>query len=202
MSGNFAIKGGGGGVGPLMANSILNFHFDFLHTSLSKNLSLKKKYWWGNQFATHARISYSVKFKNDSCTKNKWSLFSKLLQYLRCFLKKKIMPPWKNVRECRPQQSRQVKTLDSVDTNYFNPKYCWCNFMFKQDIICSRFWRPRQARYTSLCFFFERLHLKKAEAQKQIKQSRAQSSTGASFFHRMVNYYQRPFLRFWLLFQL
>ena len=34
MSGNFAIKGGGGG-GPLMANAILNFHFDFLHTSLS-----------------------------------------------------------------------------------------------------------------------------------------------------------------------
>ena len=33
MSGNFAIKGGGG-VGPLMANAILNFHFDFLHTSL------------------------------------------------------------------------------------------------------------------------------------------------------------------------
>ena len=34
MSGNFAIKGGGG-VGRLMANAILNFHFDFLHTSLS-----------------------------------------------------------------------------------------------------------------------------------------------------------------------
>ena len=33
MSGNFAIKGGG--VGPLMANAILNFHFDFLTTSLS-----------------------------------------------------------------------------------------------------------------------------------------------------------------------
>ena len=30
MSGNFAIKGGG-----LMANAILNFHFDFLNTSLS-----------------------------------------------------------------------------------------------------------------------------------------------------------------------
>ena len=36
MSGNFAIKGGGG-VGPLMANAILNFHFDFLHTSLMYN---------------------------------------------------------------------------------------------------------------------------------------------------------------------
>ena len=33
MSGNFAIKGGG--VGRLMANAILNFHFDFLNTSLS-----------------------------------------------------------------------------------------------------------------------------------------------------------------------
>ena len=32
MSGNFAIKGGG--VGSLMANAILNFHFDFLHPSL------------------------------------------------------------------------------------------------------------------------------------------------------------------------
>ena len=35
MSGNFAIKGGGGGVGRLMANAILNFHFDFLTPSLS-----------------------------------------------------------------------------------------------------------------------------------------------------------------------
>ena len=34
MSGNSAIKGGGGG-GRLMANAILNFHFDYLHTSLS-----------------------------------------------------------------------------------------------------------------------------------------------------------------------
>ena len=33
MSGNFAIKGGG--VGPLIANAILKFHFDFLTTSLS-----------------------------------------------------------------------------------------------------------------------------------------------------------------------
>ena len=32
MSGNFAIKGGG--VAPLMANAILNFHFDFLTPSL------------------------------------------------------------------------------------------------------------------------------------------------------------------------
>ena len=33
MSGNFAIKGGG--VRRLMANTILNFHFDFPHPSLS-----------------------------------------------------------------------------------------------------------------------------------------------------------------------
>ena len=32
MSGNFAIKGGG--VGRLMANAILNFHFDYLNPSL------------------------------------------------------------------------------------------------------------------------------------------------------------------------
>ena len=32
MSGNFAIKGGG--VKRLMANAILNFHFDFLNPSL------------------------------------------------------------------------------------------------------------------------------------------------------------------------
>ena len=30
---------GGGGVGRPMANAILNFHFDFLHTSLSENLA-------------------------------------------------------------------------------------------------------------------------------------------------------------------
>ena len=32
MSGNFAIKGGG--VGRLMANAILNFHFDYMTPSL------------------------------------------------------------------------------------------------------------------------------------------------------------------------
>ena len=37
MSGNFAIKGGG--VGPLMANAILNFHFDFLTPSLIYGIS-------------------------------------------------------------------------------------------------------------------------------------------------------------------
>ena len=33
MSGNFAIKGGGGG-GPLRENAILNFHFDYVTPSL------------------------------------------------------------------------------------------------------------------------------------------------------------------------
>ena len=37
MSGNFAIKGGG--VGRLMANAILNFHFDFPHPSLSNTFT-------------------------------------------------------------------------------------------------------------------------------------------------------------------
>ena len=36
MSGNFAIKGGGGG--PLMANALLNFHFDYLNPSLRKTV--------------------------------------------------------------------------------------------------------------------------------------------------------------------
>ena len=35
MSGNFAIKGEGG-VGRLMANAILNFHFDYLNPSLKR----------------------------------------------------------------------------------------------------------------------------------------------------------------------
>ena len=39
MSGNFAIKGGG--VGPLMANAILNFHFDFPHPSLTEYRYIK-----------------------------------------------------------------------------------------------------------------------------------------------------------------
>ena len=34
MSGNFAFKGGGPGVGPLMANAILNFHFAFFCRTL------------------------------------------------------------------------------------------------------------------------------------------------------------------------
>ena len=41
MSGNFAIKGGG--VGRLMANAILNFHFDFPHPSLTQDVSALKE---------------------------------------------------------------------------------------------------------------------------------------------------------------
>ena len=41
MSGNFAIRGGRG-FGRLMANAILNFHFDFLHTSLIQNFLFNK----------------------------------------------------------------------------------------------------------------------------------------------------------------
>ena len=46
MSGNFAIKGGG--VGRLMANAILNFHFDFPHPSLITNV-FKHSYWYKEQ---------------------------------------------------------------------------------------------------------------------------------------------------------
>jgi len=48
MSGNFAIKGGGGGggggggVGRLMANAILNFHFDYLKPSLRTPLEFSR----------------------------------------------------------------------------------------------------------------------------------------------------------------
>ena len=41
MSGNFAIKGGG--VGRLMANAILNFHFDYLHTSLNNTMQTRQQ---------------------------------------------------------------------------------------------------------------------------------------------------------------
>ena len=44
MSGNFAIKGAG--VGRLMANAILNFHFDYLHTSLRDNLETTLRQIW------------------------------------------------------------------------------------------------------------------------------------------------------------
>ena len=41
MSGNFAIKGGG--AGPLMANAILNFHFDYLNPSLRVSILNRTK---------------------------------------------------------------------------------------------------------------------------------------------------------------
>ena len=44
MSGNFAIKGGG--VGRLMANAILNFHFDYLNPSLRKNALVRSYTYW------------------------------------------------------------------------------------------------------------------------------------------------------------
>ena len=48
MSGNFAIKGGAG-VGRLMANAILNFHFDYPHPSLIPNpftcKLMQNEYW-------------------------------------------------------------------------------------------------------------------------------------------------------------
>ena len=54
MSENFAIKWGVGGVGRLMANAILNFHFDYWHTSLRWELwhchsptTKMKIYEWG-----------------------------------------------------------------------------------------------------------------------------------------------------------
>ena len=43
MSENFAIKGGG--FGRLMANAILNFHFDYWHTSLTWNICWTQKEW-------------------------------------------------------------------------------------------------------------------------------------------------------------
>ena len=42
MSGNFAIKGGG--VGCLMANAILNFHFDYLTPSLTRSTLAQTNY--------------------------------------------------------------------------------------------------------------------------------------------------------------
>ena len=65
MSGNFAIKGGGG-VGPLMANAILNFHFDYLTTSLSdpKATSQKKNNFWKVRLACElwtSQASYAMK---------------------------------------------------------------------------------------------------------------------------------------------
>ena len=59
-----AIKGGG--VGPLMANAILNFHFDFLTPSLIKNTSIT---------STHARNNAFFFLKKPSLTPSDfWSL--------------------------------------------------------------------------------------------------------------------------------
>ena len=58
MSGNFAIKGGGGGGGPLRENAILNFHFDFLHPSLTVVLFQKLHNCWDlGIFSDHYKCS-------------------------------------------------------------------------------------------------------------------------------------------------
>ena len=62
MSGNFAIMGGGGG-GPLMANAILNFHFDFLTTSLNEILCF-----------THVSILSDSEFIVDDLPTMQWQL--------------------------------------------------------------------------------------------------------------------------------
>ena len=48
MSGNFAIKGGGGA--PLMANANLNFHFDFLNPSLTEKNGFNASWWRCDKF--------------------------------------------------------------------------------------------------------------------------------------------------------
>ena len=59
-----AIKGGQG-VGPLMANAILNFHFDFPHTSLTQKMdqifayqSICKNNHWGLHMLQEKRIYF------------------------------------------------------------------------------------------------------------------------------------------------
>ena len=59
MSGNFAIKGGG--VGRLMANAILNFHFDFLTPSLSvKHYCMVEKCYWKRTYRGRGDRKYGV----------------------------------------------------------------------------------------------------------------------------------------------
>ena len=58
MSGNFAIKGGGGG--PLMANAILNFHFDFLTTSLTDKGYKSIHKWLQTQFLPSLSVQVST----------------------------------------------------------------------------------------------------------------------------------------------
>ena len=68
MSGNFAIKGGG--VGRLMANAILNFHFDFLNpflswcswsqlTPMTENIGVPLVTWWVS------RLPFTLTLKQD-----------------------------------------------------------------------------------------------------------------------------------------
>ena len=67
MSGNFAIKGG---VGCLMANAILNFHFDFLNPSLSYNCQchrwIAKNWilWMSNQSMADGDVFLSPSLNN------------------------------------------------------------------------------------------------------------------------------------------
>ena len=63
MSGNFAIKGGG--VGPLMANAILNFHFDFPHTSLIQVMQVRQVHLWPDFRVIYSglTIMYKLSFR-------------------------------------------------------------------------------------------------------------------------------------------
>ena len=66
MSGNFAIRGGE--VGRLMANAILNFHFDFLHTSLipsQKSVQVWRQGGNTGSFAEEERGAWSRHLSSD-----------------------------------------------------------------------------------------------------------------------------------------
>ena len=66
MSGNFAIKGGGGGgVGRLMANAILNFHFDFLNPSLTRGPGIGK-----SEFDSDSEFRIWLGFVEETVDKN------------------------------------------------------------------------------------------------------------------------------------
>ena len=58
MSGNFAIKGGG--VGRLMVNTILNFHFHYWHTSLTYNLFLYLIILWSQILLNAPRLLFAI----------------------------------------------------------------------------------------------------------------------------------------------
>ena len=72
MSGNFAIKGGG--VGRLMANAILNFHFDYLNPSL-------RVIWWFSDLA----IDYSWEIEIMTLRVSDWQSKSHLDSILKRF---------------------------------------------------------------------------------------------------------------------